>query len=52
MTDDKHHMPGASELYVGIDTGAVRFADADARRRLEPLLSGSTDNRWSVGKSG
>ncbi len=50
MTNDKHHIPDASELFVGIDAGAVRFADADARRRLEPLLSGLTDNRWSVVK--
>ncbi len=50
MTTDKHHMPDASELFVGLDAGAVRFADADARRRLEPLLSGSSDNRWSMVK--
>ncbi|MDY7011337.1 MAG: lipopolysaccharide kinase InaA family protein [Planctomycetota bacterium] len=52
MTNNKHHMPDASELFTGLDVDAVHFADADAdaRRRLESLLSGSTDNRWSVVK--
>ncbi len=50
MPNTKHDIPDASELFAGIDIGVVRFTDADARRQTEPLLTGSSDIRWSVVK--
>ena len=50
MPNTKHDIPDASELFAGIDLGAVRFTDADARKQIEPLLTGESNDRWSVVK--
>ena len=51
MRDNKHNMSDASNLFVGLNADAIRFADADARRRMEPLLSDLTKDKWTVVKN-
>jgi tRNA A-37 threonylcarbamoyl transferase component Bud32 len=50
MPNTKHDIPDASELFAGLDIGAVRFTDADARQQIEPLLTDPSGDRWSVVK--